>query len=251
MSVLRDNYINSNGEILIGVKELAFTKDNIFGNLGKFVTETKYEASDFIDMDYNLNHGVYIYKDFNDSKIGYRIYKEFADYNFNGYKDDILTNKLQMKQANIKLTKLPIGVVTLDGRIIGQIISFFEDCMTLFDFSKLGKSKVNYVKLYIDALKILKELYDNGILYLDIHPKNFMIDEKNNINLIDFQFDHIKFMETGEFDIKKFFDLFNSMLKILNRNLGIEFLFDNYINTYNFDDTLYQLDNISKKLVIE
>lgn len=249
MAQTHNVYINSNGEIFIGVKELAFTKDNFFGNLGKFITETKYEPSDFIDMSYNLSNGVYIYRDFNNPKIGYRIYKEFADYNFNGYKDDILIEKLQIKQANIKLTKLPIGVVTLDNRIIGQIIPLFENCMTLFDFSKCSKDKINYVKLYINALNILKELYDNGILYLDIHPKNFMIDGKNNLNLIDFEFCNIKFSEIDKFDMKKFFNLFNSMLKILNINFGISDLFENYISTYNFDDTFYQLNNISKKLV--
>lgn len=249
MAVLRDYYINLNGEKFEHVKELSFTKDNFFGNLGEFVTETEYKSGDFYDMDYNLNNGFYIYRDFKDSKIGYRIYKEFADYNFNGYKDDLLINKLQMKQANIKLTKLPIGVVTLDGRIIGQIISFFEDYMTLFDFSKLGKSKVNYIKLYIDALNILKELYDNGILYLDSHPRNFMIDKSNNINLIDFEYNRITFDVFSKSNISNFFDTFNSMLGILNRNFGICDLFENYINTYNFDDIFYQLNDISKKLV--
>ena len=120
--------------------------------------------------------------------------------------------------------------------------------MTLFDFSKYNKKQLNYIKLYLSSLSILYELYDNGVLYLDIHPKNFMIDENNNINLIDFVLDRIIFNNYSKYDIEKFFKSFNSMIKKLNKNFGIEFLFENYIETSNFDDTFYQLENISKKL---
>ena len=36
-----------------------------------------------------------IYQSKNNPKIAYRIYKEFAEYKFNGYNDDILIENLQ------------------------------------------------------------------------------------------------------------------------------------------------------------
>lgn len=247
MAVLHENYINEIGKKYKGVKELAFTKDNIFGNVGKFISETEYEHSDYFVSE--EESGVYIYQDFNKSNIAYRIYKEFADYNFNGYKDDVLISKLQKRQSNIHLTKAPFGVVTLDGKIIGQIIYFFENYITLYEFSMEKSREINYIKLYIKMLTILKELYDNGILYLDIHAKNFMINSHNKINLIDFEHANVVFDDFSKHHIERFFQSFNNMIQILNKNLGIEELFENYIRTNNFDDTFYQLDTLSKKLV--
>lgn len=247
MAVLHENYINQIGKKYKGVKELSFTKDNIFGNVGRFISETEYERSDFFGSD--EESGVYIYQDFNDPNIAYRIYKEFANCNFNGYRDDILISNLQKRQANIHLTKVPLGVVTLDGKIIGQIIYFFQNYITLYQFSMEKSREINYIKLYIRILTILKELYDNGILYLDIHAKNFMINSHNKINLIDFEHGNIIFDDFNKSHIERFFTSFNNMLHVLNKNLGLEEVFENYIRTNNFDDTFYQLDTLSKKLV--
>lgn len=247
MAVLYENYVSETKKMFKYVKELAFTKDNIFGNLGKFIDETKYESNDFFSS--SDERGVYIYQDFHDSKIAYRIYKEFADYNFNGYNDDKLIENLQKRQSNIHLTKVPYGVVTLDGKIIGQIIYFYENYITLYQFSTKKSKEINYIKLYIRILKILKELYENGVLYLDIHAKNFMINENNRINLIDFEDGNIIFDDFSKTNIQRFFTSFNNMIMILNKNLGIEELFENYIITSNFDDTFYQLEKLSKKLV--
>lgn len=106
--ILNDNFTNIKGKYFEGVKELAFTKENLYGNIDKFVNE-----------DYNLLNGVYIYKDFNNKNIGYKIYKEFMAYKFNGYRDDELIYNLIQRSKNIKLTEMPIGVVTIDGKIIG------------------------------------------------------------------------------------------------------------------------------------
>ena len=40
---------------------------------------------------------------------------------------------------------------------------------------------------YLKIINNLQELYDNGILYLDIHNKNFMILNSGDVKIIDFE----------------------------------------------------------------
>ena len=53
---------------------------------------------------------------------------------------------------------------------------------------------VNPITLQLEMLKILKELVQNGIIYYDIHAKNFMLNIKSNdMKLIDFDINFITF----------------------------------------------------------
>lgn len=62
--------------------------------------------------------------------------------------------------------------------------------------------------MYLHILKIIKELYDENIFYLDGHPKNFIIDIDENkkiedrIKLIDFDYYYVKFNDKNSFKKK-------------------------------------------------
>lgn len=211
--ILRPSFTNKNGIKYDNVQELAFNKNNFYGNLGEFINETKKEETDFIDSEFNLENGVYIYRDFNNYKKAYRIYKEFNDYGFNGYKDDLLIHNLVKRSKNLKLSKVPYGVVTIDGNIIGQIIPYFYNTKTLYEYSL--KNKIN-PELLIEVLKIIKELYENGIYYYDIHPKNFVIDQDKKINIIDFDNFYVKFIK-DENTLKNILNGYKNILSILSR----------------------------------
>ena len=44
---IRENFIDKNGILYPNIREIAFTRDNLFGNLGTLVNETKREANDY------------------------------------------------------------------------------------------------------------------------------------------------------------------------------------------------------------
>lgn len=44
---IKENFIDKNGILYPNIREIAFTRDNLFGNLGTLVNETNREANDY------------------------------------------------------------------------------------------------------------------------------------------------------------------------------------------------------------
>lgn len=157
-------------------------------NKGVFVGETSYSDNIFNTPEYRLNNGVYLFKSRDRDDVALRIYKDFADYLFVSYEEDArLVSKLQDKQKMIKLTTFPTGIITIGKSVIGQEIPYYEGGKTLaylFRNKQMG-SKIA-TSYYIDMLKILKELVQNGIIYADCHANNFIYHE-DIVKLIDFE----------------------------------------------------------------
>lgn len=224
---IRKGFKNSNGIIFNDLREVAHTKNSIATNLGIFITETEYndEYIEFNPIDSELE-GVYIFKDRVKQNVGYRIYKEFSECRFDGYKDDHLVSELIERQKEIKYTDYPTGVVTLDGRIIGQEIVYYDNSVNLEDFCFSGNKiieKLEPTKIYMTILKSIKEQYEKGIYYLDGHPKNFIIkldllEDKNCnyediVKMIDFRYDFM-FFDTIADDRKKI--IFRNLICSIN-----------------------------------
>ena len=77
-----------------------------------------------------------------------------------------MVSKLLRKQPNVKNTDFPTGVVTLDGRVIGQEIVFYPDALDMNEYYSNGISDKLMLptKAYLKIINNLQELYDNGIL---------------------------------------------------------------------------------------
>lgn len=237
--IIKENYINKNGCIFSNVKEIAFEKENLFGNLGKYITESSLKEDDDI--------GVYIYQDYKNPNIAYRIYKQFAEYNFNGYSDDKLIEKLQLSQKNITKTLFPTGVVTLDRRIIGQEIPFYCNSVTILEYIKNSKD-IDPISTYIQILDILKELLENDIVYLDVHSRNFVIDLiTKKINLIDFDYYYMRFDKYIKIQIENYRKMINYLNEILNITNIVGYL----KNEENYEQCLYSLEEMYHKLMLK
>ena len=208
------SYIDKKGYKYDGVIERALTKDEV-KKTGTFLHQTQREENAFIQT-----NGVYIYQDYNNADIGYRIYDEFADCGFNGNNDEKLIYNLNKVRNNVKLTDFPTGVVTSEGNIIGQIIPYYVNSESVYSVARKYKD-VNIAKYYRKMLNILKELYDNGIIYVDTHAKNYLI-VKDDIKLIDFDSDFIDF-ENSSFKYKNMIYTFVKMLKTMNSLIGINY----------------------------
>lgn len=208
------SYIDKKGNKYDGVIERALTNDEL-KNPGKFLHQTEREENVFIQT-----NGVYIYQDYNNTNIAYRIYDEYADYGFNGYRDEKLIYNLNKVKNNVKLTDFPMGVLTCEGNIIGQIIPYYVNSESVYSVAKKYKD-VNIAKYYRKMLNILKELYDNGIIYVDTHAKNYLI-VKNDIKLIDFDNHFIDF-DNSKFKYESMIYTFVNMLKTINSLIGINY----------------------------
>lgn len=242
---INNGFININGQSFDKVKEISLSKEKLH-NIGKYITSSFHKPNNFFDEDYDLNTGVYIYQSYDNKNEGYRIYKEFADYNFNGYSDDILIQTLQERQKNILKTIFPYGVVTLEGRIIGQQIPYFDNSILLLDY--INKFLVlEPIKLYKELLEIIYELYINGIMYQDIHPKNFMIDLTNKkVNLIDFELGHIKFDDLSA--LKSCLNNYKNTINYINQKLCLLDKLGLFIQINNYEEAFEQLEEMQKKL---
>lgn len=247
MPVIHDSYIDKKGNEFVNVRNISFTKNSIKSNLGEFVAETEKEDNVWFN---NEEDGVYIYQSYNNPNIAYRIYKRFAEYRFNGEKDEFLISELKKRQESIKLSKFPTGVVTLEGNIIGQEIPYFPNSVNLIELFKHYEN-IDVIKIYLQVLNILKEMYDNGILYFDNHAKNFMVNpnDESYVNIIDFEDRYVRFDNFSKSEIEKLFTNYSSMINILNRIKGLDLKLGNFVKTDNFLDTYEEVKDMEKKLV--
>ena len=235
---VKESFTNRYKVFYPNVREILFKKGELYTNLGKFVAETNRENDSFLVPDDFDLRGVYIYQQFANPNKAYRIYKEFAEYNFHGYDDDKLIHNLQNVQANIKLTEFPYGVVTLEGMIIGQEIPYYPQYQTLYKYIVNEPDKRKIILIYKKIIMLLKELYDNKVIYTDIHAKNFMV-KNDDVKLIDFENSQIRFGK-NEYYVTNMFD---SLIGMINLYIGIDY---DIRKIYNFDDILEKVDTLKR-----
>lgn len=244
MPQIKEGFRNRYKFFYPNVREISFEKGELCNNLGKLVAETKREQdSFFLPDDFDLS-GVYIYQQLDNPDKAYRIYKEFAEYKFNGYNDDKLIENLQQKQTNIKLTEFPSGVVTLDGMIIGQEIPYYDGYKNLYDTLTHISDKRTILMIYKKIIKILKELYDNGIIYTDVHAKNFMVNNDNVVKLIDFEYSQVRFEMNDSFKMQ-LMDNLRNMINIVNLYSGIDYVLERIIK---FEDFSTEIDVMKRRV---
>lgn len=220
MYTIINGFENKKGESYSNIRNIHFNKfSDLFGNLGTFKTETQYDCGNIFGSDYDVENGVYIYQTNYDVKKALRIYKDYADYRFTRHTDEKLVSELQKRQAKVKLTEFPTGIVTVENYVIGQEIPFYDNCNTLYDVILNNKS-IKPTQLYLEVLKILKELAQNEIIYSDVHARNFLVDTVDTtVKLIDFDEHLILFNGNKDCMI----DNLKTMLYKLNSINNIEF----------------------------
>lgn len=216
MKTINNREVNIENKIHI-IKEHQFTRESLM-NIGKLFAETKKEESGFFKNSGVDLEGVYIYQDLENPNVGYRIYQEFADYGFKGYNDDKLVATLQEKQKFITKSKFPTGIVTLNGNIIGQEIPLYLNHIEIHKYISENLDKLPTTS-YRQVLDILKEMYDNGIGYLDGHSKNFVVDKNSgHVEIIDFEWNKMQFDTITESSNWKIFINYNSLINRCNEN---------------------------------
>lgn len=214
---IKDNYVDSKGN-KYNIRNINISDISELRELGKYVAETKREVSDFWTESDNLENGVYIYKSNYDPKKALRIYKDFALYKYTYHSDAKDISKLQEFQNKIKLTQFPTGILTIEDYVIGQEIPFYENYITLYESISKLKDIRKIFYYYDKMINILEELAQVGIIYKDLHVKNFMI-KGNSIKLIDFENDAYMYSDNTKYLLEKLRILIN----FINEYLKIDF----------------------------
>ena len=235
MHTINQGFTNYKGVEFNNIRNIHYdNKEDLIGNIGVFKAETEKDDGFFFSHGLKVSEGIYLYQSYYDKNKALRIYKEFADYKYLYSTDDKLVSKLQEKQKDIKLTEFPTGIVSIENYVIGQEIPFYEDYKT-FASLLLNKQLTELpINVYMDILKILKELADNGIYYSDVHAKNFMINlESLTTKLIDFETRFVSIDNEKKFLYKNMIINLKHMITKINSLYNIQFS-----NTFNKLDNL-------------
>ena len=115
--------------------------------------------------------------------LGFKIEKSLFNKMRESYNIEEMVYSLVLRQSSVNLTDFPVGVVSCKRRCIGQVIKLYKNYVPLYDFV----NEDNIELLYSKVLMIVDELLDNGVLYLDIHENNFLVDDNCDVKLIDFE----------------------------------------------------------------
>ena len=129
---------------------------------------------------------------------------------------------------NIKLTNLPIGIVKVNDIVVGQLIKYYKNSISLIDFFK-GSPSIDPISYYLKALDILEELALNGICYEDVHGGNFLV-VGDKLRLIDFSNSRVKVGEDYRGMYYPLFQNFNDMVNKLTFSiLGYDEYYDKLV----------------------
>ena len=63
------------------------------------------------------------------------------------------------------------------------VMELFE--MNLRDYFRKGITKMEFICLVLDIIKLMKDFHDKNILHRDIKPENFVLDKDKKIYIID------------------------------------------------------------------
>ena len=237
MCIIFNSFTSEIGENFDNIRDIHFSSPGaILTELGSPI----YESDGF-----NSPDQVKIYRLPGVADKALRIDKNFLNYWQLYRNDDIFVSMLQDRQKDVSLTEFPTGIVTIENKVIGQEIPFYDKTVTIDTATKTRKIATweDSLSKSLEILKIIRELLNAGIIYQDIHAGNFLYNlDTGQLNLIDFDSRFVKF------DYHKY--AYNSMIS--NLKTLIELLNKRYRQHFNEDfDNLYRLEDIDDYIQTE
>ena len=235
----KSKYVDNYGHTYDLVSSIEFEPNVDFYLLGNIIAETTHKYSGWSTE----SEGSYIFQSKDNPYVGYKVYKNYKLLKNDLYKDNVLLENLLSRKDKIQMTKFPEKILTINNRVIGQEIPFYPNSLTLYDY--FGQyDNINILSVY------------RGIIYLDTHYKNFMINPLTmQLNIIDFDYNYIIFDEKTKEYKKQILYSFVQMLNKLNKlifsnNLELKFhITDNFHQL--FDEIDLKSKQLEKKYVVK
>ena len=129
---------------------------------------------------------------------------------FNRFRNINLLKSLQGKQNLFHDIDFPIGYCMDKSKLVGTIIPYYENAISLREFVQLQKlnnlkdlyyrdssNMDNLIALFLEILDLLSRLYQENVIYLDIHSGNFLLYQ-NKIKVIDFEPNYVFFGDRND-----------------------------------------------------
>jgi len=235
--IIKNEFKTTEGKV-ITVRNVNFESlEDLHNNIGNFLAESKLDDS----SDFEINEdGIYLFRCLYDKSKALRLYKDFNLYKYTYHDDYGIVSKLQEKQKDIKLSEFPTGIITVENKVIGQEVPFYDNSKTIYEYFKDGNMKKRPTQFYLEILNILRELSNNGIIYIDVHKGNFLVENITEIvNIIDFESGFLNFGNLPSSYVPMINNFKISLINILNSVCNIRF--DNNLNKV---DTLEKLEEV-------
>ena len=150
---------------------------------------------------------------------------------FNQVRNRNLLQSLVNKQKDIPDVDFPIGYYRDHNKMKGIIIPYYQDALSLrkmiylYVFDDLKKyynhdsdDIDNLINLLVRILELLSKMYDNGVMYLDIHSGNFVFKD-NDIKIIDFDPGFVFFKDKDHNHYERILSNYASLVETICRRL--------------------------------
>ena len=146
---------------------------------------------------------------------------------------------------NLNNIDFPIGYYKENKKIQGLIIPNYPYAPSIRDvvendniskyYYHCDNDKDNVLYLLSEIFKILKDLYDYGIIYTDINPGNFLI-YNNEVKIIDFEPKYLfkREKDKDNFYLKMLLFNYKSLINYICRRRGLTFYGMNQIDNGDF-----------------
>lgn len=119
--------------------------------------------------------------------LNYQENLDYQKFHIGNYTSVSLVDELIVQQNQIKNTKFPIEIITIDNYPAAQIIPYFRDSIVLTKYLDSQEKFILPLNIYLGFLNNLKELYENDVCYTDINLGNVMINPlTGKVDIIDF-----------------------------------------------------------------
>ncbi len=134
-------------------------------------------------------------------------------YFFNRIRNLHLLKKLVEKQKIIDNIDFPIAYYKSLNMLKGFVIRYYHNASSLKEIASLyslpqlnyyysheNNEIDNFISLLLDILDLIRNMYDNGVYYTDIHMGNFLF-YKNIVKVIDFEPGYVFFTDQNEYHL--------------------------------------------------
>ena len=222
------------GRFTYNIKNIVLPLNQAPYNFGRYIIST---SDVFVDTYSADESGMIIYQDEDNSKIGYRIYRDvfFANPNFYypyGSLDAKVVSELQKRQSGVKLTDFPLGVITLNNYIVGTEIPFYDNHDTIKQLALNIQDNPDKVQIltdiYFSVYDRFEEFINNEIFYGDLHTSNVMVnrDNHNITQIIDFASGYTKFGKMEKYMLEAYQRDFPKLINLGNEYANIDYRVD-------------------------
>lgn len=200
-----------------------------------------------------------IYQSISNPMLGYKVCN-CPVMNKNTYNDIKLISQLVERQDEVSLADFPTGkIIAVDGKVTAHEIVLYDGVPSLYDFSGEENRNILPTVLYLDILKVIKQMYEAGIYYIDIHAFNFFVvldnkikmyykDISSTIRTIDYESQYVKIDKIKKIDLKYMFENFSLMIRSLNNDFQIRDIVGPNFMAGSFDDMEDKIYKMEYKL---